>query len=417
MLLISRKNTSSITCLVAFIFTAFIPAFAHEKVKSFSEQSRKVTSIVKGKDITRINANIVALLLLAEKTPELVTNELAKLSKNSHLYNGAENFLLLLTKVRVALALAHYEQAFELLSLAKKFEQDIPEHILNQPQFSQVHLLSASIYAVNKQYDLAYSEKKQYLKRYKAYSDKRNADTINFLNKKYETDRKLKENELINNQNILKQFQIRDAENQKNAQQKNFILLIVTTGIFFLLSLRQFKVRRVLKKMAQTDSLTKLMNRKTLFEQGQYLTGKAVEEQAEISAIVLDVDFFKRINDDYSHDVADKVLQQVAHLGNETMRSRDIFARIGGEEFAAILPEANLDEAKAIAERLREKIADYNFSHLGIECPVSACFGVASLHQVIPQFELLLHAADKAMYTAKKQGCNLVVSFSPHQPN
>ncbi|WDE04208.1 GGDEF domain-containing protein [Thalassomonas viridans] len=408
------KSPGSFFCLAAVCIGFFVPVLAQEKIKGV-EQSRKVSSIVKDKPDNNVNAKILALLELAQSTPEAVPAELEKLDENPALYNSAESYLLSLVKARVLFEDGEIEQALSALESAKKASTDIPEHVLNQPKYLQLYLLLADVYAAKKQFDLAYAQKKEYLKRYQAYSDKKNADTVRMLNKKYETDRKLKENELINNQNILKQFQIRDAENQKNAQQKNFILLIVTTLVFFVLSLRQFKVRRVLQKMAQTDSLTKLLNRKALFAQGQLLTGKAVEEQSEFSAIVLDIDFFKRINDDYSHDIADKVLQQVARLGNETMRSRDIFARIGGEEFAAILPEANLDEAKAIAERLREKIFEYNFSHLGIDCPVSASFGVASLHQVIPQFELLLHAADKAMSVAKKKGCNQVVSFSPHQ--
>jgi len=414
MRLIPGKSPRSFFCLTAVFIGFFIPALAQEKILG-AEQSRKVTSIVKDKQDTHVTAKILALLELAQTSPETAAVQLKLFEDNLALYNSAESYLLLLVKARVWLESGREDEALAALESAKKLTSDLPEHVLNQPNFLQFYLLLADVYAAKKQFDLAYVQKKEYLKRYEAYSDKKNADTVRMLNKKYETDRKLKENELINNQNILKQFQIRDAENQKNAQQKNFILLLVTTLVFFLLSLRQFKVRRVLQKMAQTDSLTKLLNRKALFAQGQLLTGKALEEQSEFSAIVLDIDFFKRINDDYSHDIADKVLQQVAKLGNETMRSRDIFARIGGEEFAAILPEANLDEAKAIAERLREKIFEYNFSHLGIECPVSASFGVASLHQVIPQFELLLHAADKAMSVAKKKGCNQVVSFSPHQ--
>lgn len=408
------KSPCSFFCLAAVFIGFFIPVLAQEKIKG-AEQSRKVSPIVKDKQSTNVNAKILTLLELAQTSPEAVSTQLEKLDDNLALYNSAETYLLFLVKAKVLLGSGEVDQAFSALESAKKLTTDLPEHVLNQPIFLQIHLLMAELYVIKKQFDLAFVEKKEYLKRYKAYSDKKNTDTVSMLNKKYETDRKLKENELINNQNILKQFQIRDAENQKNAQQKNFILLIVTTLVFFILSLRQFKVRRVLQKMAQTDSLTKLLNRKTLFAQGQLQTSKALEEQSEFSAIVLDIDFFKRINDDYSHDIADKVLQQVAKLGNETMRSRDIFARIGGEEFAAILPEANLDEAKAIAERLREKIFEYNFSQFGIECPISASFGVASLHQVIPQFELLLHAADKAMSVAKKRGCNQVVSFSPHQ--
>ena len=174
---------------------------------------------------------------------------------------------------------------------------------------------------------------------------------------------------------------------------------------------RQIKIRHVLKHLAQTDSLTGLLNRGALFEKGIALTEQAFERKNEMTAFLLDLDHFKQVNENYGHNIGDKVLKTIAILGCETMRSRDIFARLGGEEFVAVLPDANLEEANAIAERLREKICAYDFSECGLTQSITASFGVAALDQVTPKFDAMLNSADEAMYYAKDQGRNKVCSY------
>jgi diguanylate cyclase (GGDEF)-like protein len=94
------------------------------------------------------------------------------------------------------------------------------------------------------------------------------------------------------------------------------------------------------------------------------------------------------------------------------MRSRDFFARIGGEEFAAILPDANIAQARAIAEHLREKIQD-NISEIqSNNIQITVSIGIVSIHDVNESFDSLLHAADLAMYQAKANGRNQVCSYS-----
>ena len=122
--------------------------------------------------------------------------------------------------------------------------------------------------------------------------------------------------------------------------------------------------------------------------------------------------FFKNINDNYGHDIGDKVIKIIAELGSETMRSRDLFARLGGEEFAGLLPGVGCDEAKAIAERLREKVANKDLSELNISQQLTVSIGVACLDQDDKSFDDLLNAADIAMYYAKENGRNLVCQFT-----
>lgn len=163
--------------------------------------------------------------------------------------------------------------------------------------------------------------------------------------------------------------------------------------------------------LAETDSLTALLNRAALFKKGQKLVKTAKEEQLELSVLLFDIDNFKLINDDYGHSVGDLVLKKIAQLVSETMRSRDVFARLGGEEFVAILPSSDLSHAKAIAVRVLEKVSHYNFSELGVDRNVTLSLGVANIKDTDTEFDDILHAADLAMYQAKAQGRNQIVSY------
>lgn len=138
----------------------------------------------------------------------------------------------------------------------------------------------------------------------------------------------------------------------------------------------------------------------------------STQQQLKLSVLLFDIDDFKLINDNFSHHVGDMVLTKVAQLVSETMRSRDIFARIGSNEFVAILPSTDIDKAKAIAVRVIEKITQHDFSELGLNNNITISLGVANNHDTKAIFDDLLRAADFAMYQARAQGRNQMVSYS-----
>ena len=140
---------------------------------------------------------------------------------------------------------------------------------------------------------------------------------------------------------------------------------------------------------------------------------QALLANGELSVLMLDIDHFKSVNDSFGHDVGDKVICHVAALASETMRSRDFLARIGGEEFAAILPDANIEQARAIAERIREKVQDNSKGNKNNTIEVTVSIGLASINDMRENFDSLLHAADIAMYQAKANGRNQVCSYIP----
>ena len=129
-----------------------------------------------------------------------------------------------------------------------------------------------------------------------------------------------------------------------------------------------------------------------------------VQRDNEMSIIILDIDFFKKVNDRYGHNVGDKVLIQVAHSLLKTLRNIDVICRWGGEEFLALLPTASLENASLLAEKLRAYIESLEIDIVG---GVTVSFGVA---QVIngESMEDVIERADKALYLAKNSGRNCV---------
>ena len=178
--------------------------------------------------------------------------------------------------------------------------------------------------------------------------------------------------------------------------------------------------------MGLTDELTKLNNRRALDAFLNRAVSEALNNAAPLSLIFLDIDHFKKFNDEYGHLVGDQALVVVASMLRSFSEyqakhnDREVFpARFGGEEFAVVLPGVSGKEAEALAEKLRERIDKYNFLvrdanggvlSSGIKITVSA--GVAELHAACslrPEATALIDAADKALYKAKNSGRNRVV--------
>ena len=128
--------------------------------------------------------------------------------------------------------------------------------------------------------------------------------------------------------------------------------------------------------------------------------------------LLFDIDHLKQVNDNYGHHVGDLVLVEISNLVNETMRDRDFLARLGGEEFVVLLPNTDIDKAKAIAVRIVEKISQHSFHHLGVNQQITLSIGVANIKDTNADFDDILHAADLAMYKAKTLGRNQMVNYA-----
>ena len=163
--------------------------------------------------------------------------------------------------------------------------------------------------------------------------------------------------------------------------------------------------------MALTDSLTGLFNRRYLSTHLQRVLRRIAETRKPVSAIMFDIDFFKKVNDSYGHAVGDEVLREVAARVSRNLRNFDMVARYGGEEFVIIMPDSPADAAAMVAERVRLRIADEAFrvsAPVG-EIPVSISLGVAAADSPHDSPDDLIRRADEALYQAKERGRNCVM--------
>ncbi|MBL9028650.1 MAG: diguanylate cyclase [Myxococcales bacterium] len=170
-----------------------------------------------------------------------------------------------------------------------------------------------------------------------------------------------------------------------------------------------------LKELATTDGLTKLSNRRSFEEQAIRDLSEATRSGRPVALVLCDVDRFKSYNDRYGHAFGDEVLRHVAGILRAEARSMDLVARVGGEEFAILMPDTGLDEASVAAERLREAVAKDPLGKGGER--VTASFGVAATSPGRAALDALLRAADDALYASKRGGRNRVSLAPPAAPD
>ncbi|WP_036135511.1 GGDEF domain-containing protein [Luteimonas mephitis] len=161
-------------------------------------------------------------------------------------------------------------------------------------------------------------------------------------------------------------------------------------------------------QLATRDPLTDLCNRRHFIEQMEREIARALRHQRPLTICIIDVDLFKPVNDRYGHISGDEVLRQIADLVHHHARNDDIAARIGGEEFAVLLPECDAGAAYSFAERLRSAVAAATFSPGGEPQRITVSIGIADLSPVRDNRVRLMTAADAALYRAKKEGRNRV---------
>ncbi len=166
------------------------------------------------------------------------------------------------------------------------------------------------------------------------------------------------------------------------------------------------KARDRIAKMARTDELTRLPNRRAFNTELERDVSRAHRHDQPLSLAIADLDRFKGINDTYGHDVGDEVLKSFGKVLREECRAEDVPARWGGEEFVVLMPDTTAEDAANLSERIRSRFAE--LPHEGIDRVVTASFGVAGLRGSEEGADLL-RAADAALYRAKESGRDRVV--------
>lgn len=167
-----------------------------------------------------------------------------------------------------------------------------------------------------------------------------------------------------------------------------------------------------LKKLSITDHLTELFNRRHMMEILERELPRAQRNDSPLSFVMMDIDHFKSVNDRYGHQQGDKVLAIIALLAKGALRSYDFAVRYGGEEFVLILPGTPLEEAMMVAERLRLVIEQHSFDYELARLKVTISMGVSTYPpKRVKTVDDFIREADTALYKAKQEGRNRVVSM------
>jgi diguanylate cyclase (GGDEF)-like protein len=192
------------------------------------------------------------------------------------------------------------------------------------------------------------------------------------------------------------------------------VSVVVVAGVVRGLSARSDRLVERLVSEARIDPLTGMLNRRGFQERMDVELSRALREQSPLAAVAIDIDHFKRVNDDHGHELGDRVLTWLGALIREQVRAVDVAARLGGEEFVLVLPGADAGEAATLADRIRALVGEpHDRARFGIsgDLEITVSAGVAAMIAPVDSNELVA-AADEALYAAKRSGRDRTVTHT-----
>ncbi|WP_408954779.1 GGDEF domain-containing protein [Natroniella sp. ANB-PHB2] len=213
-------------------------------------------------------------------------------------------------------------------------------------------------------------------------------------------------NEFTNNPELIKMLiEYKGKEGHEKIQKKLFKELI---NRYVELTKKLDQKIEQITTLAETDQLTKIYNRVKFMEELEKEINRVEIYKNKLSLIMFDIDHFKRVNDNYGHDIGDKVLIKITNIVTESIRGTDIFARWGGEEFMILNPNTSLSCSIKLAEKIRKNIEQNKIKKVG---QITCSFGVTKFKGK-DDFDSFTKRVDNALYQAKENGRNRVISIN-----
>lgn len=276
---------------------------------------------------------------------------------------------------------------------------------------SHIRLLDIKIAILLKEDD--YKSAYYFLKKIRALEELYKNSERELIRSKYkvmfDTDQEILKNKLLEQEKQFSEIALVNADQRQWIQGLiitifSILLLVLTFFIY-----RQIRTTKKLNVLANTDSLTKLANRRYTFNYAEEKLDEAKQSSSKFSILVFDIDLFKQVNDTYGHSAGDYALIETSKTANKYVRDNDILGRVGGEEFLLILPNASVEEAYEVAERIRTAFQQDELIFEGNKFNLTASFGIAQLTAENQTFIELFQQADEALYKAKNNGRNQTV--------
>jgi diguanylate cyclase (GGDEF)-like protein len=254
----------------------------------------------------------------------------------------------------------------------------------------------------------ALADLRRMVKVHEALDRKAQSFTTTLMSYQFDTARKEQENRRLEADRQLRDEQLAALERVRRWQRAALALGGVLIVLLLWQAQRQLRRSRRLHRMAMTDPLTGIANRRRIEDLGQSMFAEAAAENGPMAVVVLDVDHFKQVNDAFGHQVGDMVLTRIVGACQSILRKGDCIGRMGGEEFIVLLPGADGDEAREVAERLCNCVQASRLDDLAAGLRVSISLGVGSRRPDDGGLECLVRRADRALYRAKDSGRNRV---------
>jgi diguanylate cyclase (GGDEF)-like protein len=320
-----------------------------------------------------------------------------------------------------AFVLFELERFDEALNSIAKVEnilaQQVPLGQLKMYRRISLINLKSKTYFKQGHYQQAYELQEQRLSLTQMLREKSHTQSIAEVRLSLEAKQADLHKQILKNKQTLQEISLLEEE-QKQAQQKLYLFYIAVVALIFAwILIKLVQGQRKLHKASSIDMLTGIANRRKLMRKGRQLLQKAKTKNTDFCVIMIDIDHFKKVNDQFGHSIGDQVLKKIVALGEELLRKTDVFGRFGGEEFIIFLPSTSTAQAQMIAERFRASVEQYSWNINDVSqepFTTSISLGVASNAEapLDKKYDLttLINQADNLLYVAKDQGRNKVCS-------
>lgn len=382
---------------------------ASEQFDQANDYLNKALEIARNTDDISLKAyahQVRGRLLVDQEQYESALSEIL-LSQQLHKQVGEELFSFEIHSelVKIYTELEQLDKAQSHLQLAKEYASQLGSqdaHYINRLE-SQLAFKSGNF---EQAYELLNESYTQYRKQFN--------DNLTYVSnlsrEQLDQERLVFENKLLEQENKLNAQYVKESKKYSYILWVLILLLLLVVGIALWIMLRYRGVARTNHRMAYTDNLTKLPNRRHVFRTLELQHKSSGQTRKPYSVILFDIDFFKSINDRFGHNVGDKVIQATRNICEAVLRESDTVGRIGGEEFLILLPDTGIKEAYGIAERLREYFESYNFDDIAPGLTVTSSFGVTEYMPDDETLDLVINRADRLLYKAKNEGRNQVMA-------
>ncbi len=312
-------------------------------------------------------------------------------------------------KSKYLLSIKEYGGALDAVENARTYVGNISESVVNA---DNIFLLRQYSYAKAGlgHYEEAYSAHVKYEKLLSQYRDDMAKEEVNAIKLNYEKQKKTAINEALSHENKIKDYEIKKAKQQEIEWTGKMRAMVFALVVFSLMLIRQLFLQKKLRFAAERDGLTKIWNRAAILQRSKQVIEQQEKDSNSLHVVLLDIDDFKSVNDNYSHEMGDRVLIKVAQISNSVIRNTDIFGRWGGEEFVAVFSGNSDKQTLELCERLRVAYEKYPWKELGLDRGITASIGVFSARNVdkYKGIEEMVSLADEAMYQSKRTGKNKV---------